>query len=63
MPAIAALLTKKRGLRKGLSVDTARDIWIYNDHGLHHALAGERRWDQDRYRSWLTDTLRGQLMA
>jgi AcrR family transcriptional regulator len=61
---IAALLKKKRGLRRGLSVDSARDvIWIYNDPGLHHALAGERGWSQVRYRDWLTDTLRHQLLG
>jgi AcrR family transcriptional regulator len=60
---IATLLKKKRGLRKGLSVDTARDIiWIYNDPGQHHALVGERGWSEHGYRTWLTDTLRQQLL-
>ena len=61
---IATLLKKRRGLRKGLSVHTARDIiWIYNDPGLHHALVREREWSQDRYRRWLTDALRHQLLG
>lgn len=60
---IAALLKNRHGLRKGLTVDTARDlIWIYNDPGLHHALVGERGWSQGRYRTWLTDTLKHQLL-
>jgi AcrR family transcriptional regulator len=60
---IAALLKKKRGLRRGLSVDSARDIiWIYNDPGLHHALVGDRGWNQANYRDWLTDSLRHHLL-
>jgi AcrR family transcriptional regulator len=59
-----AVLLKKRGLRKGVSVETASDIiWIYNDPGLHHALVGDRGWTQNRYRTWLTDTLRHQLLG
>lgn len=61
---IATLLKKKGGLRKGLTVATARDvIWIYNDPGLHHALVGDRGWTQHRYRSWLSETLRQQLLG
>jgi len=61
---IAALLKTKRGLRKGLSVDAARDIiWIYNDPGLHHALVSQRGWSQHKYRAWLAETLRQQLLA
>ena len=61
---IAALLKKRRGLRRGLSVDSARDIiWIYNDPGLHYALVAERGWNQTRYRDWLTHTLRHQLLG
>jgi AcrR family transcriptional regulator len=61
---IAALLKKKRGLRKGLSVENARDvIWIYNDPGLHQALVGSRGWSQNHYRAWLTDTLNHQLLG
>lgn len=60
---IAGLLKRRHGLRKGLPMNTARDIvWVYNDPGLHHALVGERGWSQARYRSWLTDTLRHQLL-
>jgi AcrR family transcriptional regulator len=61
---IASLLRGKGGLRKGLSVDRARDIiWIYNDPGLHHALVGVRRWRQYQYRDWLADTLNHQLLG
>lgn len=62
--SIAVLLKKRRALRRGLTVDAARDlIWIYNDPGLHRALAGERGWAEDRYRAWLTDTLKYQLLG
>lgn len=61
--SIASLLRRKGGLRKGLSVGYARDvIWIYNDPGLHHALVGIRKWRQNKYREWLTETLTQQLL-
>jgi AcrR family transcriptional regulator len=60
---IATLLRRKGGLRSGLSVARASDIiWIYNDPGLHHALVGVRGWRQAKYRDWLAETLRGQLL-
>ena len=61
---MATLLRSKGSLRKGLSVDRARDIiWIYNDPGLQHALVGMRGWRQDRYREWLADALKHQLLG
>ena len=61
---IATLLKKKRGLKKGLSVPTARDlIWIYNDPGMHHALVDVRGWSQKRYHDWLLDTFVHQLLS
>ena len=60
---MATLLRRKRGLRSGLSVARASDIiWIYNDPGMHHALVGVRGWRQAKYRDWLAETLRGQLL-
>jgi AcrR family transcriptional regulator len=60
---MATLLSRKGGLRSGLSVAQARDIiWIYNDPGLHHALVGVRGWRQGKYRDWLADTLKCQLL-
>lgn len=61
---LASLLKAKHGLRKGLSADTACDIiWIYNDPGLHHALVTQRHWSQTKYRTWLADTLKQQLLT
>lgn len=60
---MASLLRRKGGLRSGLSVAQARDIiWVYNDPGLHHALVGIRGWSQAKYRDWLADTLKRQLL-
>ncbi|ORV89322.1 DNA-binding protein [Mycobacterium interjectum] len=61
---MATLLSRKQGLRSGLSVAQARDIiWVYNDPGLHHALVGTRGWSQTKYRAWLADTLKCQLLG
>ncbi|MGH3726200.1 MAG: TetR/AcrR family transcriptional regulator [Mycobacterium sp.] len=61
---MATLLKKRRGLRKGFTAEQARDIiWIYNDPGLHYALVNVRGWSQDRYGTWLVETLRQQLLA
>jgi hypothetical protein len=62
--AIAALINEKGGLRDGLAVGQARDIiWIFNDPALHHVLVRQRRWSQDRYRDWLTESLQRQLLG
>lgn len=61
---VATLLSRKGGLRSGLSVAQARDIiWVYNDPGLHHALVGTRRWSQTKYSDWLAGTLKCQLLG
>jgi AcrR family transcriptional regulator len=61
---IATLLKRKRGLRRGLTTATARDlIWIYNDPGMHYALVEVRGWSQKRYRDWLLDTFGHQLLG
>jgi AcrR family transcriptional regulator len=60
---IATVLKRKGGLRSGLSVARASDIiWIFNDPGLHHALVGVRGWRQAKYRDWLAESLKSQLM-
>jgi hypothetical protein len=57
-------ISEKGGLRDGLAVGQARDIiWIFNDPTLHHVLVRQRRWSQDRYRDWLTDSLQRQLLG
>ena len=60
---IAGLLRKKGGLRRGLSIERARDvIWVYNDPGLYHALVTARGWRHNYFRNWLADTLKQQLL-
>lgn len=61
---IVDLIAQRRGLRKGLARATARDIvWVYNDPCLQHALVATRGWSQKRYRDWIADNLRHQLLA
>lgn len=59
---IADLLAGRRGLRKGLTRATARDIvWVYNDPGLFNTLVGARGWSQKRYRDFIADNLHHHL--
>ncbi|BBZ52079.1 TetR/AcrR family transcriptional regulator [Mycobacterium heidelbergense] len=61
---IADLIAKRGGLRRGLSRSAARDIvWVYNDPGLHHALVVSRGWALKRYRDWIADSLRHNLLG
>jgi AcrR family transcriptional regulator len=61
---VAALLKKKGGLKKGLTLAAARDlVWLYNDPGMHYALVEVRGWSQLRYRAWLLDTFNHQLLG
>jgi AcrR family transcriptional regulator len=62
--AFAKLIGQRGGLCDGLTVARARDIiWIFNDPTLHHLLVRRRRWSQDRYCDWLTESLQYQLLA
>ncbi len=56
---------KRRGpLRPGLDSRTATDLlWVLNDPSLYHLLVEERRWTRRRFRDWLTDAMRTQLLA
>lgn len=61
---IVDLIAERRGLRKGLSIATARDIvWVYNDPGLHHTLVTTRGWSLKRYRDWIADNLHHHLLG
>jgi AcrR family transcriptional regulator len=60
----AKRISQRGGLRDGVTVARARDmIWIFNDPTLHHVLVRQRRWSQDRYRDWLTESLQRQLLG
>jgi AcrR family transcriptional regulator len=60
---IVGHLVERGGLRPGLDpTKTADAIWVLNDPGLYHLLVHERGWPPSRYRSWLTDLLRRELL-
>jgi AcrR family transcriptional regulator len=56
------VLAKGR-LRPGLEPEAAADlIWVLNDAGLYHMLVHRRGWTGARFRTWLSDTMRAQLL-
>lgn len=56
------LLARGR-LRDAVDAEAAADIvWVLNDPGLYHQLVHQRRWTPERFRGWLADTLRRQLL-
>ena len=53
----------KKHLRKGVSVDEARDVlWTFLSVQLWELLVGERGWDDDRYGMWVGDQLIAALL-
>lgn len=57
MRKLALDLQTAGGLRPGLSIDEAADvIWATNSSELYVLLTVDRRWSDDRYENWLTDT-------
>lgn len=56
---------RSRGmLRTDLDPAAAADIaWVLIDPGVYAALVGDRGWSPARFASWLTDTLRSQLLG
>jgi AcrR family transcriptional regulator len=51
-------LAEKGTLRTGLDVDTAVDLlWLYMAPDLFYRLVHGRGWSQERFQSWMTDTL------
>ena len=60
---IADVLTKG-SLRPELTVEDAADIlWVLNDAGLYHLLVQRRGWTQDKFQSWLSASMRSELLA
>jgi AcrR family transcriptional regulator len=56
------VLAKGR-LRPGLDREVAGDLmWVLNDAGLYHLLVHRRRWAPERFRTWLSGTMRDQLL-
>lgn len=53
----------KGGLREDLDREAAADVvWVLSDPGLFHQLVNERGWPAERYREWLAQSLRQQLL-
>lgn len=60
---IARSLARAGALRPGLSAGDAADIiHALMSPEVYRLLAGDRGWQPDRYRQWLTDTLISQLL-
>jgi AcrR family transcriptional regulator len=52
------------GLRSGLDVQAALDIWVALEHeGIYQELVLNRGWHADRYEHWLAATLKHQLLG
>jgi AcrR family transcriptional regulator len=63
MARFAALLADRRALRKGLTVERARDLlWTLNSHAIYHMLVAERGWTAQEYEQWLAETLTQALL-
>lgn len=60
---IVRRLAERDTLRRGLDRRSASDIlWVFNDPGLYQLLVTQRGWTQRRFRAWLTDSMRAQLL-
>lgn len=63
MANLARRLAQRGALRKGLSVEEARDIlWTVNSQAVYDLLVEERRWSAERYRDWIAFTLQRLLL-
>ena len=61
---VASEVKKRRALRRGLTLSEAGDlVAVYNDPSLYHQLVLEQGWTPRRYRSWLAETMKTQLLA
>jgi AcrR family transcriptional regulator len=61
---VIAALEQRGQLRADLDTNTATDIlWVLNDPALHHLLVQRRRWPSTRFRNWLAETMKRQLLA
>jgi AcrR family transcriptional regulator len=63
MTAFATHLHDSGSLRRGCTVDEARDVlWTYNSVELYDLLVIERGWSVDRYRDFVIDALAAALL-
>lgn len=63
MARFAQHLKAVGALRKGISVDEARDLlWAINSLSMYELLVLDRGWSADRYRSWITSMMIQSLL-
>lgn len=54
----------KGPLRPGLTAEVAADLlWVLNDAGLYHLLVHQRGWPQEQFQTWLSASMRAQLLG
>jgi AcrR family transcriptional regulator len=62
--SLAAQLAEGGQLRSELSVEDARDlIWTLCSTSVHDLLVRDRSWTSERYRDWLADALKRELLT
>ncbi len=60
---MAGMLAERGVLRRGLSVEEARDVvWTLCSLAVHDLLVLERGWSYERYEAWLADALVRELL-
>ncbi len=58
MRVLAQVLADRGALKPGLTASEAADILtLFNDPKVYQRLAVERRWDEERYQTWMADAL------
>jgi AcrR family transcriptional regulator len=61
---IVAGIDRSKGLRKGLTVETAADtLWTLNHPDVWNLLVTERGWSPERYEQWLAASSCAQLLG
>jgi AcrR family transcriptional regulator len=64
MRQLASHLAEIGGLRQGVSVERAADVfWLLNSSEVFLLLVRDRRWDPDSFERWLAETWKLLLMA
>ncbi len=61
---VVTALEQRGHLPAPLDASHAADIlWVLNDPGLYHLLVEQRGWSRTLFRTWLTETMKSQLLA
>ena len=63
MRVLAQVLADRGALKPGLTASEAADILtLFNDPAVYQRLVVERRWDEERYQTWMADALASVLV-